>query len=107
MLLAAFFIIFFISVWAATKAERIFGKDGRQITIDEACGMLASLFWVSRDVKLFIVAFVLFRFFDVVKLPPAKKAENLKAGWGVTIDDVVAGIYANLTLNILLWLKVF
>ena len=96
--------MFFISVWSATKGEEIFGKDGRQIVIDEATGMVISLLFIPKEIGWYAVAFFLFRIFDVIKPPPARSAERLKAGWGVTLDDVVAGIYANVTLHIIYYI---
>lgn len=96
--------LFFISVWSAGRAEEFFGKDGSPIVIDEVTGMAISLVFVSKDVKSFVGAFLLFRLFDIVKLPPARQMERLKGGWGVTLDDVIAGIYANLSLHLILCL---
>lgn len=92
-----------VSVWSAGKSEEIFGKDGSQIVIDEVVGMAISLVFVPHQISYFIGAFFLFRFFDIFKLPPAKHAERIKGGWGVTLDDVVAGIYANLSLQLILF----
>jgi phosphatidylglycerophosphatase A len=94
--------LFFLSVWSAGRAEEFFGKDGSPIVIDEVTGMAISLVFVSKDVKSFVGAFLLFRLFDIVKLPPAGQMERLKGGWGVTLDDVIAGIYANLSLHLIL-----
>jgi phosphatidylglycerophosphatase A len=94
--------LFFISVWSAGRAEEFFGKDGSPIVIDEVTGMAISLVFVSKDVKSFVGAFLLFRLFDIVKLPPARQMERLKGGWGVTLDDVIAGIYANVSLHLIL-----
>jgi len=93
--------LFFVSVWSATEGEEIFGKDGRQIVIDEATGMAISLLFVPKDITGYVIAFFLFRIFDIIKPSPARSAEKLKGGWGVTLDDVVAGIYANVTLHII------
>jgi phosphatidylglycerophosphatase A len=95
-------ILFIISVWSASEAEKIYGEDGKEIVIDEGVGMLISLLFLPKKFWLFVFSFFLFRFFDIIKLPPAKKFENLKSGWGVTMDDVVAGIYANIVLQIIL-----
>jgi phosphatidylglycerophosphatase A len=92
-----------VSVWSAGKSEEIFGKDGSPIVIDEVVGMTISLVFVPHQVGCFVGAFFLFRFFDIVKLPPARHAERIKGGWGVTMDDVVAGIYANLSLHLILF----
>jgi phosphatidylglycerophosphatase A len=96
--------LFFISVWSATKGEEIFGEDGRQIVIDEVVGMAISLLFVPKEIKWYVLAFFLFRLFDIIKLPPARGAEKLKGGWGVTLDDVAAGIYANVSLHIIYYI---
>ena len=96
--------LLFLSVWLATRGEEVFGKDGSPIVIDEVAGMVISLAFVSRDVKSFAGAFLLFRLFDIIKPPPARSMEKLKGGWGVTLDDVIAGIYANLSLHLILYL---
>lgn len=95
--------LIFISVWSANRAEEFFGKDGSPIVIDEVTGMVISLIFVSKDPKLFGLAFLLFRFFDIVKPPPGRAMERIKGGWGVTLDDVVAGIYANISLHLIIF----
>jgi phosphatidylglycerophosphatase A len=99
--------LFLISVWSATKGEEIFGKDGRQIVIDEVCGMAISLLFVPKEIKWYVIAFFLFRIFDIFKPPPARSMEKLKGGWGVTLDDVAAGIYANVTLHAIYFIGYF
>jgi phosphatidylglycerophosphatase A len=94
----------FLSVWLATRGEEFFGKDGSPIVIDEVAGMVISLVFVSKDIRSFAGAFLLFRLFDIIKPAPAGSMERLKGGWGVTLDDVMAGIYANLSLHLILYL---
>ncbi len=96
--------LFCLSVWSATKGEEFFGKDGSPIVIDEVTGMVISLIFVPKDVKSFVGAFLLFRLFDIIKPSPARRMERLKGGWGVTLDDVIAGIYAILSLQLILYL---
>lgn len=93
--------LFFLSVWSASRAEEFFGKDGSPIVIDEVTGMAISLIFVSKDIKSFAAAFLLFRLFDIVKLPPARTVERFRGGWGVTLDDVIAAVYANLSLHLI------
>ena len=95
--------LFFVSVWSAGRAEEIFGHDGSQIVMDEVTGMAISLAFVPHRLGYFAAAFFLFRIFDIIKPPPARSAERLKGGWGVTMDDVVAGVYANLVLHLILY----
>jgi phosphatidylglycerophosphatase A len=96
--------LFFISIWSATKGEEIFGKDAKQIVIDEVTGMTISLLFVPKEIKWYLIAFFLFRLFDIIKPPPARGMEKLKGGWGVTLDDVVAGIYANVTFHMIYYI---
>jgi phosphatidylglycerophosphatase A len=104
ILLPAGIGLLLLSVWLATRGEEFFGKDGSPIVIDEVAGMVISLCFVSKDIRSFAGAFLLFRLFDIVKPPPARSMERLKGGWGVTLDDVIAGIYANLSLQLILYL---
>ena len=98
----------FVSVWAAGEAETLFGHDARKIVIDEWAGMFVALIFVPFTITNYLVAFVAFRFFDVVKLPPASQWEKLPRGWGVTMDDIAAGVHANiLTQVIALVLRVY
>lgn len=99
-------IIFFISLWSATGAEKILGKDDRKIIIDESCGMLISFLFLPKRLFLYILAFVVFRFLDIIKPPPVRMCEKLKGGLGITLDDVVSGIYANLILQALILLRI-
>jgi phosphatidylglycerophosphatase A len=86
-----------LGVWAAGRASEIFRRhdDGR-ITIDEVAGMLFSLAWLPARPEVAVLAFVLFRVFDIWKPFPAGAAERLPGGLGVMADDLVAGVYANL-----------
>lgn len=91
-----------LSVWASGQAEQIYGRDARTIVIDEWAGMFIALILVPYSLTNYAVAFVAFRVFDVVKLPPATQAERLPGGWGVTMDDVVAGMQANLVTHLVI-----
>lgn len=89
-------------VWSATLTERHYGRpDPGAIVIDEVAGMLIALFWVPVTWAGLLVGFLAFRFFDIVKPFPAGAAERLPAGWGVMADDVVAGLYACVTVRAL------
>ena len=92
-----------LGIWSATEAERHFGRvDPGTVIIDEVVGMLISLAFVSVSVWGTIAGFFLFRLFDIVKPFPANRAEHLSSGWGIMLDDVVAGLYANLVLRVLI-----
>ncbi|MBS3735005.1 MAG: phosphatidylglycerophosphatase A [Phycisphaerae bacterium] len=88
-------------------AERAWGgKDPSRCTLDEWAGQALALIWLPLgtgwpDWLIAAVAgFVTFRVFDIVKLPPAREFEKLSRGWGILADDLVSGLYANATSQI-------
>ncbi len=103
ILIIATVITFVLSVWSASKAEDFLGHDSKKIVIDEWAGMFISLLFLPYRLEVYIAAFFFFRFYDVIKPFPAGYCESLPGGWGITLDDVFAGIYANLTC----WLCIF
>jgi phosphatidylglycerophosphatase A len=102
--LASTVVLLFISVWSAGEAEKLFGQDAKKIVIDEWVGMFVSVLFVPVSLVNYLIAFVAFRFFDVVKLWPADKFEELHGGWGVTMDDVAAGVHACITVHLYIWI---
>ena len=91
-------------VWIAGRADRIFGvHDSRHVVVDEICGFLVTMAFVIPQPLTIGTGFVAFRFFDILKPFPAGYIDkNLSGGWGVMLDDIAAGVYANLTLRALL-----
>jgi len=94
---------FFLSVWISENAEIFFGKkDDQRIVIDEIMGFLITMLWVPKTTAFIIVGFLLFRFFDILKPFPVRHLEKkLKGGYGVVLDDVMAGVYANIILHLI------
>jgi len=92
-----------IAVWLADQAASILGrKDPQTVTIDEIAGFaLASFLTVS--LAGLVIAFVLFRFFDIAKIFPARRLEALPGGAGIVLDDMLAGLYTFLILRLLSW----
>ena len=89
-----------IGIWAASRAERIFQKkDPGQVVIDEVAGQLIALLPVpllafGPSKLLILIAFLLFRAFDIIKPYPVRQLEGLESGLGIVLDDVAAGAYA-------------
>jgi phosphatidylglycerophosphatase A len=94
---------FFLSVWISESAEIFFGKkDDQRIVIDEITGFLITMLWVPKTAILMVIGFFLFRFFDILKPFPIRRLEKkLKGGYGVVLDDVMAGVYANIVLHLI------
>ena len=96
-------VLFFFAVWCSDKSEKIFQKkDCRYIVIDELVGFLITMFLVPFQWRYLVMGFFFFRFFDIIKPPPAHIFNNRKkGGLDVVLDDVVAGIYSNILLQLL------
>ena len=76
--------------------------DPSWIVIDEVLGMLVTYSFIPLRWPFLLLGFCLFRFFDITKLFPINRLERLPGAWGVLLDDVGAGLYANLLLQIFL-----
>ncbi len=85
-----------IGVWAAgVYAARSGREDPQSVVIDEVAGQWLALLPAALDLRLFVVAFLAFRFFDIVKVWPARTIDrDMKGGWGIMLDDIAAGLYA-------------
>jgi phosphatidylglycerophosphatase A len=92
-----------LSVWVSGNAEIFFRKrDDQRIVIDEIIGFLITMLWVPKTIRFVIIGFLLFRFFDILKPFPIRRFEKVfKGGFGVVLDDVAAGVYSNIILQII------
>jgi phosphatidylglycerophosphatase A len=94
-----------VGCWAGSAAEAHYGRtDPGYVVIDEVVGMLVTLLFVPVSAAGAIIGFFLFRVFDIVKPFPARRCERLRGGLGIMADDVVAGVYGNLALRVVLFL---
>jgi len=96
-------VLFFLAVWLSDKSEEIFKKkDCSYIVIDELVGFLITMFLLPFSWIYLVMGFFFFRFFDIIKPPPANFFNNRKkGGLDVVLDDVIAGIYSNVALQLL------
>ena len=105
---AAFLCVMGISglaIWVSQGAENLLGKkDPSAVVIDEVAGISLTMFLVPISWLSLCAGFLLFRFFDIVKPWPARRAEKLSGGLGIVLDDLVAGVYAHLALSLILFL---
>ena len=92
--------LIFLGVYSAGKVEDVWGKDSYRIVIDEVAGMCVTLLFVPVRWPYLLAGLLLFRLFDIVKPLYIRKMEKLRGGWGVMMDDVLAGVYANLLLQL-------
>ena len=100
------FVVVFtaLACYISNKAEKMFGeKDTSLIVIDEMVGFQWTMFLVAPTVLHVFIGFILFRLFDILKIFPASYFHRrLPGGYGVVIDDVVAGMYANIALLLII-----
>jgi phosphatidylglycerophosphatase A len=94
--------LFLVGVWASTRAELYWGHDPGRVVVDEVLGALVAVAFVPVSAVAVAAGFFLFRAFDIFKPPPIRYFEKLPRGWGVMADDLVAGIFANLVLRLLI-----
>ena len=98
------FVTFFITAAGflfSGRAERALNKkDSRHIVIDEVSGMLISLLFLPFNATTVILAFFIFRLLDTLKPYPADRLQKLNGSAGIMSDDIVAGLYTNIVLQL-------
>lgn len=99
---------FWVTVRYGQRFIDEFGPDPKQLVSDEQCGQAITYFWLwsfsggqKEVLAIGLVGFVLFRIFDIIKPPPVRQLEAIKGAWGVLLDDVMAGVYAAVVLQVL------
>lgn len=96
-------LIFFLGVYSSYIIQKDSDEeDPSKIVIDEVGGQMAALFLVPSRMLYLVLAFLIFRFIDIVKPFSLKKIELLPGGWGVMVDDLVAGIITALIVHFIL-----
>lgn len=98
------FILF--SVYCAQQAEEALGgHDSSRIVIDEVAGYLVAVIAIPFSWRTMLLAFLLFRLFDIAKPYPIRHIDRRwGGGWGVVMDDVLAGVFSNLSLRLIMWI---
>ena len=97
-------ILFFIGVAVSTiYSESIKKEDPPEVVIDEWVGQWIALWLIPHSFVWGLLSFTIFRIFDILKLGPVKGMDDIKSGTGIMMDDVVAGIFALLTTQSLVY----
>ena len=101
-----FLVLIFIfgALTSSSYAETQKKEDPRSVVIDEVLGQLIVLFRMPPSWPLLIAGFLLFRALDILKPFLIKKSENFPRGWGIMMDDVMAGVCAGIVINLYLLL---
>ncbi len=90
-------------VWACKKLRSEWGPDPSRVVIDETIGFWISILFLPLNFWLFLAGFILFRFFDILKPLGIRKIDQWHTSHSVMLDDVLAGIYANVILQIVVY----
>jgi phosphatidylglycerophosphatase A len=98
-------ILTIAGIWAGNGVEVDWGKDSSKVVMDEVVGMLVTVLFHPLGWKSILAGLILFRFFDIAKPLGIRKTEQLPGGWGVMVDDILAGFYASLVLYLLAYFK--
>ncbi len=93
-------VLFFIGVWVAKDISRYEEEeDPSHIVIDELVGQWIPLWFLPVTPMYILMAFILFRIFDIAKPWPVSMFDRIPGGWGIMLDDIAAGVYALLILE--------
>ena len=95
-----------MAIWSSGRTCALLGEDDPpQVVIDEVAGFLLAVFFLPYSWFNLGLGFVLFRFFDILKPFPIRLLDQkLPGGAGIVLDDVMAGIYGNVLIRIVLWI---
>lgn len=92
-----------IAVWVSGRAQDLLkDHDPSAVVIDEVAGFFLTMFFLPFSWLTLGLGFILFRFFDILKPYPIKRLEGLKGGFGIVMDDLLAGLYAYAGVRIVL-----
>ena len=98
--LSVIIILFVLGVYSSSRmAKYLDDHDPSEVVIDEVVGMGISLFMLPHSPGLYLLAFILFRGFDILKPSLIYRIQNLPGGWGIMLDDVLAGLITFALVN--------
>jgi phosphatidylglycerophosphatase A len=104
--LLLFMGLFLVGTYAADRAEKILNEqDSGKIVIDEIAGMYITMLFIPVSFASILIGFLCFRAFDIIKPFPISSIDaKVHGGLGVMLDDVVAGLFANIVVHMLIFL---
>ncbi len=98
--LSVIIILFVLGVYSSSRMVKYLDDhDPSEVVIDEVVGMGISLFMLPHSPELYLLAFILFRVFDILKPSFIYQIQNLTGGWGIMLDDVLAGLITFALVN--------
>ncbi|MBI9070333.1 MAG: phosphatidylglycerophosphatase A [Melioribacteraceae bacterium] len=92
LMLSLILVFTLMGVYVANKFEQVYGKDPSICVVDEIIGTWISLLFLPKEIFVIAVAFIIWRLLDIFKPPPIGLMEKISGGWGIMLDDIVAGL---------------
>jgi phosphatidylglycerophosphatase A len=92
-----------VGTWSSNNVDSVWGKDSSKVVIDEVAGMAITLLFVKQNIIFLVAGLCLFRFFDILKPLGVKKMEKLPLGYGVMADDILAGVYSLVVMQVIVF----
>ena len=103
IILPAIVILFIYGVYVSSKFEKVYGKDPSQCTVDEVVGTWISLIAIPKSILLTLTSFFIWRALDIIKPFPARSSEKIPGGWGIMVDDIIAGFYSLIIIHLIVY----
>jgi len=100
--LTGIIVLYLFGVYVTGKAEEKLGHDAGSIILDEFAAYFICVLFLPKSILIAIYTFALFRVFDIAKPQPIKLFQKLKGGWGVMTDDVIAAVFTNLFMQVMI-----
>ena len=103
-ILLAVILFFMGKIATEDRIQKTGREDPKEVVIDEVVGMMVTMLFIPLSVVSLAIGFILFRFFDILKPFYIRRLEKIPGGYGVMLDDLLAGVYANIILHLFLYL---
>jgi phosphatidylglycerophosphatase A len=98
-------IFIYPSIKLGDESERLFNrKDPSMVVLDEMLGLWTSVSFIPFSLYTVMLAFIFFRIFDIFKPFPVRNAEKLNGGLGIMLDDIIAGVYTNISIRLIIYI---
>jgi len=104
--LIAIIFALLLGVFSIKKVHTIWEHDAPKIVIDEIVGVWIAVFAMPFEWQYYVYALILFRFFDIAKPLYIRKLDKMKGDWSVMLDDVLAGVYSLIVIQLLFYFNI-
>ena len=103
IIIPAIVLFFGYGLFVSFKFEKVYGKDPSQCTVDEVVGTWIALIALPKTLLIVLTSFLIWRALDIIKPFPARTSEKLPGGFGIMIDDVIAGFYSLIIVHLIVY----